>query len=139
MPIVRITGIGWVNWKNEGRYEEYTEFVRELLQFRKEHPILFSEKPFQMSDYRRTGYPDLSYHSSEAWIGDVKGNARAVGMMYSESYAGKENAEETFLYIGYNFYMGLQVFALPKLQRESTGIRLWILRRRVLFLKNRVF
>ena len=51
--------IGWVNWKNEGRYEEYTEFVRELLQFRKEHPILFSEKPFQMSDYKRTGYPDL--------------------------------------------------------------------------------
>ena len=109
--------IGWVNWKNEGRYEEYTEFVRELLQFRKEHPILFSEKPFQMSDYKRTGYPDLSYHSSEAWIGDVKGNARAVGMMYSESYAGKENAEETFLYIGYNFYMGLQVFALPKLPK----------------------
>ncbi len=64
-----------------------------------------------MSDYKRTGYPDLSYHSSEAWISDVKGNARAVGMMYSESYAGEEDAEETFLYIGYNFYMGLQVFA----------------------------
>lgn len=109
--------IGWVNWKNEGRYEEYTEFVRELLQFRKEHPILFSEKPFQMSDYKRTGYPDLSYHSSEAWISDVKGNARAVGVMYSESYAKEEDTEETFLYIGYNFYMGLQVFALPKLPK----------------------
>lgn len=109
--------IGWVNWKNEGRYEEYTEFVRELLQFRKKHPILFSEKPFQMSDYKRTGYPDLSYHSSEAWISDVKGNARAVGVMYSESYAKEEDTEETFLYIGYNFYMGLQVFALPKLPK----------------------
>ena len=39
--------IGWVNWKNEGRYEEYTEFVRELLQFRKEHPILFRKNRFR--------------------------------------------------------------------------------------------
>ena len=34
-----------------------------------------------------------------------------------EDTAGEEDAEETFLYIGYNFYMGLQVFALPKLPK----------------------
>lgn len=44
----------------------------------------------------------------------MKGNARAVGVMYSESYAKEEDTEETFLYIGYNFYMGLQVFAASK-------------------------
>lgn len=108
--------IGWVNWKNESYYGEYREFVKQLLAFRREHPILTMEKTFRMTDYKRIGYPDLSYHGAEAWIGGLNGSSRSVGVMYCEAYAGEET-EDTFLYIGYNFYMGVQVFALPKLPK----------------------
>ena len=72
-----------------------------------------------MTDYKRTGYPDLSYHGAEAWIGGINGASRSLGVMYSEVYAKDEDTDEkeTFLYIGYNFYMGMQNFALPKLPK----------------------
>ncbi len=108
--------VGWVNWKNENYYGEYREFIRQLLAFRKKHPILTKEEPLRMTDYRQIGYPDLSYHGAEAWIGSLSGSSRSVGVMYCEAYA-EEEAEETFLYVGYNFYMGVQVFALPKLPK----------------------
>ena len=111
--------IGWVNWKNEQHFEEHRIFLKKLLRFRKEHPILTKEEPFRMTDYRRIGYPDLSYHGAEAWIGGLSGSLRSVGVMYCEAYAQEKDSEKegTFLYIGYNFYMGVQVFALPKLPK----------------------
>lgn len=111
--------VGWVNWKSENKNPGYLEFVRAMFAFRKEHPILSMENTFRMTDYKRTGYPDLSYHGAEAWIGGINGASRSLGVMYSEVYAKDEDtdAKETFLYIGYNFYMGVQVFALPKLPK----------------------
>lgn len=112
--------IGWVNWNNEKHYAPFREFVKRLLAFRKAHPALRQERPFQMKDYRRYGFPDLSYHGEEAWIGAPNAGTRAIGLMYCEKYASAgdaQEAEDTFLYIGYNFYMGAQVFALPKLPK----------------------
>ncbi len=111
--------IGWVNWRKGKEQENLRAFVKEMISFRKNHPILSSKEPFQMSDYKKLGYPDLSYHGAEAWISDIRGTTRAVGMMYTENYAQDEPPKEadTFLYIGYNFYMGMQNFALPKLPK----------------------
>lgn len=111
--------VGWVNWKNESKNPQFLKFVKAMFAFRKEHPILSAETVFRMTDYKRVGYPELSYHGAEAWIGKVEGAARSFGVMYSEIYADdhKEEKQETFLYIGYNFCMGVQVFALPKLPK----------------------
>ena len=122
---------GWVNWRNETIYRQQQNFVRELIAFRKAHPILAKAQQYAMSDYRQLGYPDLSYHGSDAWLRGINGNARSIGMMYYEAYADDKTIEENvalvhngepakaeFIYIGYNFYMGLQVFALPKLPKN---------------------
>lgn len=111
---------GWVNWKNSGPYSDYTQFIREMIAFRKEHPVLSMNEAIRMCDYQQIGYPDLSYHGAEAWIRGISASSRSIGMMYCEAYAqdeGEEKKEDTFLYIGYNFYMGLQIFALPKLPK----------------------
>lgn len=111
--------VGWINWKNGKFQKQLSGFVKEMIAFRKKHPILSMEEPMKKSDYKKIGYPDLSYHGEKAWLPDMNGSARAIGMMYSESYVKKEDLEEedTFIYIGYNFYMEMQTFALPKLPR----------------------
>ena len=64
-----------------------------------------------MSDYEGHGMPDLSYHSTRAWSGEVYSSMQSVGVMYAGAYGG----EEQDLYIGWNFAQGESVLALPKM------------------------
>ena len=86
-------------------------FVKELIGFRRAHPILHTEDALRQMDYISCGYPDLSYHSENAWYGGFEYNSRHLGMMYCEKYTGTDE----FLYIAYNFHPFDQEFALPKL------------------------
>ncbi len=106
---------GWVNWSSLKRCAPYAQFVRQMIAFRRQHPILSSGVPMQMCDYASKGYPDLSYHGENAWIlSNVYPDA--VGLLYYGAYALREDGtEDDFIYIGLNFYMEPQCLALPKL------------------------
>ncbi|MCD8338257.1 MAG: hypothetical protein LUD18_13515 [Lachnospiraceae bacterium] len=101
----------WLDWSRSKINRELTEYVRELIAFRKKHPMLHQKSQPQCADYRSTGYPDLSYHSERAWYGDVRHSSLHMGCMYSGRYAG----EQSFLYIAWNFHWEEQQFALPLL------------------------
>lgn len=107
---------GWVNWSSLKRNTAYTQFVRRMIAFRAEHPILSSGKPMQMCDYESKGYPDLSYHGESAWVTMKNRFPVAVGLLYCGRYAVREDGtEDDFIYIGLNFYIEQQSLALPKL------------------------
>lgn len=110
---------GWVNWSSIKRNQAYAQFVRQMIEFRRQHPILRSSQPMQMCDYKSKGYPDLSYHGESAWV--VKPNlySQAVGLLYYGAYAEDENGkEDDFIYIGLNFYIEPQHLALPRIPRN---------------------
>jgi glycogen operon protein len=46
---------GWINWKKMAKYSWLTDFVRQMIAFRREHPIISLDVPMQMNDYRRLG------------------------------------------------------------------------------------
>lgn len=103
---------GWVNWKNEKTRQRELAFLRQLVQFRMEHPIIGNEKPFQFSDYRGLGAPDVSFHGESAWVLEPAAGKLCVGMMYSGAYApGEERAED--VYVAYNFFSAVSGLALP--------------------------
>lgn len=104
--------IGWVNWKNERSYKTNISFLEKLISFRKNHPVITSEKPYKLCDYKSLGYPDLSYHGNSAWISDASLDKMCIGVMYCGDYS-TENTD--FVYIGYNFYSYRERLALPKL------------------------
>lgn len=114
--------VGWVNWKTPEKTAELTEYVRCLLQFRREHKILCNATPLRMTDYKSLGYPDLSYHCDKAWVAGFEPNRQSVGMMYCEAYHNED--EETFLYVAYNFHNGEQSLALPKLPKKVEWVRI---------------
>ena len=102
--------IGWVNWKQMEKNLDHFSYVRELLELRKTHPCIRSRVPMQMTDYRSYGMPDLSYHSAQAWSGEIYPSMQAVG----EAYCGAYGNEKEDIYIGWNFSQSGMALALPK-------------------------
>lgn len=107
---------GWVNWKKGSKYAWLTEFVRKMAAFRQAHPGIGADEPKKLSDFKRKGFPDLSYHGESAWVSEFRGEEQAVGMMYCGAYAEREDgSDDEYVYIGYNFRPGISRLALPKL------------------------
>ncbi len=130
--------IGWINWKNREQYEWLLTFVRQLAEFRREHPILSLDVPFRQSDYKRKGFPDLSYHGESAWMTSIPADKQAVGVMYCGDYARKEDGSpDEFVYVGYNFHSGQGSLALPKLPAKKKWHLVMNTAREVPFLEQR--
>lgn len=111
--------VGWVNWKLTAQNKEFFQFVKEMIGFRKAHPILHQKKALRMTDYKAYGYPDLSYHDERAWYTDMKSSSRNVGCMYCGKYAHrKDGTEDDFIYVAYNAYWENKSFALPRLPED---------------------
>ncbi len=108
--------IGWLNWKNEKTHQKELEFLRKVIAFRKEHPIIASETPFQFSDYKSVGCPDLSYHGENAWVMEPAQNRMCMGIMYCGAYGTDESNHED-VYVAYNFLSAMTTLALPKLTK----------------------
>lgn len=109
---------GWVNFRLKQSQEKYREYVRKMIAFRKEHPILHPAKPMQMHDYKGKGYPDLSLHTDAAWMTGITSGNLAIGLMYCGDYAKRQDGTpDDMIYVAYNFHTGKQFLALPKLPK----------------------
>lgn len=106
---------GWVKWKHTLFSKELLEFTRFLLKLRKEHPVLRQEAECKVLDSMGCGYPDISYHGTEAWRPDMTYISRMVGIMLWGQYA--KPKEDASFYIAYNMHWEKHELALPKLQK----------------------
>lgn len=115
-PYCQDNEISWLNWKNLDSNKEIFEFVKELIAFRKTHRILHMAEPLRDMDYKSCGYPDVSYHSDNAWFASFENYNRHFGMMYCGKYAiDAEGREDDFIYVAYNLHWEKHKLALPTL------------------------
>lgn len=101
--------VGWVNWKQRERYADFFAYVKELLALRRDNPCIRADEPFEMTDPKGQGLPDLSYHGAQAWS-EVFPSMQGVGAAYGGAYAGAEQD----LYIAWDFSQNGLTLALPK-------------------------
>lgn len=106
--------VGWMNWKKSKATQKKLAFIRGLVKFRCQHPILSLENPFSFTDYKSLGMPDVSLHGEYAWISQVDYGKMSVGMLYCGAYSPSE--DDTDVYVAYNFYSYPTKLALPKLK-----------------------
>ena len=102
-----------MNWSQFAKYKEEREFIKRLVQFRKEYTLISKDVPFKFNDYRSMGAPDLSYHGENAWIAQLDPGRKSLGMLYCGAYA-KDGENKSDIYVGYNFYSEEVQLALPK-------------------------
>lgn len=105
--------IGWVKYSRKKADKCFLQFVKQLVAFRRAHPVFSMEKQPRNTDYQAKGVPDLSYHSERAWVVGTEPADRGVGMLYNGAYVKAET--EPYLYVIYNMYWGEASFALPTL------------------------
>ncbi|MBS6195273.1 MAG: Type II secretory pathway, pullulanase PulA and related glycosidase [Clostridiales bacterium] len=107
---------GWVDWSQSRKFAGFTGFVRNLIQFRSEHPILHMPYELCATDYKSLGWPELSYHSERAWFSNTESSSRHTGILYCGKYAEKEDGTaDDFIYVIYNMHWNQRKFALPDL------------------------
>ena len=92
------------------------EYTKNLIALRKSDLNKVLNREFSMLDRAHIGFPDLSYHSDEAWRADLATYNRHLGIMYSD-YDSKEEII-TLHYVAYNFYWKEITFSLPYLPQS---------------------
>ena len=113
-PYCQDNETGWCVEPKTKTSREFTDFLKNLLAFRKRHSILHQPKELMMFDYLSCKVPDVSYHSSECFKFDQKPDSRAFGVMYCGEYARQYTGKtEESVYITYNMHWEEVKFALP--------------------------
>lgn len=108
--------ISWLDWNLLKKNKEQFRFVKDLITFRKEHPMLHKEEMLTMTDRFGYGYPDISYHGKEAWKAELENYNRHLAVLYCGRYAKKKDkTDDEFIYLAYNMYWESIAFALPTL------------------------
>ena len=111
--------VNWINWKCDKAGEELLAFTKQLISFRKHHPILHTDKLMRAMDYASKGYPDISYHGEQAWYAQFENYNRHLGIMYCGLYEQKQDGlPDDFIYIAYNMHWITHEFALPILPKD---------------------
>ncbi len=115
-PYCQDNEVSWLNWKNLDSNRELVEFFKSLVAFRKAHKILHMEEPLKDMDYMACGYPDVSYHSDNAWFASFENYNRHFGIMYCGKYAkNADGSQDDFIYVAYNLHWEKHTLALPSL------------------------
>ena len=112
--------ISWLNWKMQKTNKELLEFVKHVIQFRKEHPVFHMPEEPKLMDYQAIGKPDVSYHGVNAWKPEFENFRRQIGIMYWGPYGRKEDGsqDDTF-FVAYNLHWEPHEFALPHLPKNQ--------------------
>lgn len=117
-PYCQDNKITWLNWQDREKNAELLNFWKQMIAFRKAHPILHPEEELRILDTLSCGYPDLSYHGQNAWRPQTESYNRHVGIMYCGKYAKTpQGGEDSFLYVAMNMHWEPQKLAFPKLPK----------------------
>lgn len=117
-PYCQDNATAWLDWRDLQKHQELYGFWKELVQFRRAHPILRREQEAKLMDYMSCGYPDLSYHGKNAWRAQTESYNRHIGILYCGKYALKpDGTEDDCLYLALNMHWESHELALPKLPK----------------------
>ncbi len=106
-PYCQDNKISWLDWSQLGKYSDVHEFFKQMIAFRKRHPVLM-----RMSQGTPENYPAISFHGTNAWQFDHSPENRVIGVMFT----GKtQDGRDDFVYIGVNSHWDSHEVWLPAL------------------------
>ncbi|HCL03683.1 MAG TPA: hypothetical protein DHW61_14980 [Lachnoclostridium phytofermentans] len=112
--------IGWVSWSEKKKQNELFSFVKQLIKFRKVHPVLHNIRELSGIDILSCGCPDISYHGSKAWYPDISHSSRTLGVLLHGAFALKDKTtSDASCYIAMNAHWEEHSFALPSFHTTS--------------------
>lgn len=100
--------ISWLDWSRLEEFKEIHDFVRHMIQFRKEHPILR-----KMTKPSSCQLPEISVHNGTPFNASTDYKTKLIGIMYAGR--NEEDTEEDIVFYCMNAYWEPLVMQLPVL------------------------
>ena len=106
--------ITWLNWNQLKTNEAMFDFIKQMIDLRKTHPILHRGEEFRLMDYISCGLPDLSFHGTKSWYPDYSNYSRVLGVLLCGKYVkvSRTDYDESF-YFAYNMHWENHTFDIP--------------------------
>jgi glycogen operon protein len=103
--------LNWLNWELQESNGELLRYARNIIAFRKTHKVLRTREHLHNND-RGSGYPDISWHGTQAWNADWSGTSRVIAYMLNTHHV-RDDAQTPFIYVALNSYWGALDLELP--------------------------
>lgn len=100
--------ISWLDWSRLEKFKEIHDFVRHMIQFRKEHPILR-----KMTKPSSCQFPEISVHNGTPFNASTDYKTKLIGIMYAGR--NEEDTEDDIVFYCMNAYWEPIVMQLPVL------------------------
>lgn len=100
--------ISWLDWSRLEEFKEIHDFVRHMIQFRKEHPILR-----KMTKPSSCQFPEISVHNGTLFNASTDYKTKLIGIMYAGR--NEEDTEDDIVFYCMNAYWEPLVMQLPVL------------------------
>lgn len=100
--------ISWLDWSRLEKFKEIHDFVRHMIQFRKEHPILR-----KMTKPSSCQFPEISVHNGTPFNASTDYKTKLIGIMYAGR--NEEDTEDDIVFYCMNAYWEPFVMQLPVL------------------------
>lgn len=110
----------WLNWNQWKKDHTLHDYVKGLIELRKNYLFLTKGKKYTGRDSDNCGVPDISYHGDNAWVPPIHNKSRKLGVYYHNE---KEAIEDCL--IAYNMDEKEQNFALPNIKGGKKWCRVF--------------
>lgn len=104
--------ISWLDWSRLEEFKEIHDFVRHMIQFRKEHPILR-----KMTKPSSCQFPEISVYNGTPFNASTDYKTKLIGIMYAGR--NEEDTEDDIVFYCMNAYWEPLVMQLPVLPNRK--------------------
>lgn len=106
--------ISWVDWAFLERHKDLFRFTKEMIAFRKRHPILSRDSFFKGISHNDCQEPDVVWHGKTMNSPDWSVNSHIIACILNGGYAKDDNKKrDTDIYIAFNASKEGAYFEIP--------------------------
>jgi isoamylase len=107
--------LNWLNWEQFEENADIYEFFQRMIAFRNAHPVLRRRVHFSHRDIVQSGYPDISWHSTQAWQTNWLAGNRTLAFMLCGRHSWDDRQPDDYIYVAANMDRRAHRFELPML------------------------
>jgi isoamylase len=106
--------LNWFDWSQTEENGDMLRFVRGIVGFRMDHPVLRHHEHFHNRDVVGSGYPDISWHGTRAWYADWSDASRVLAFLLCGKHAKGGRSQDDYIYVAINNYWDALDFEIPR-------------------------
>ncbi|HOW43444.1 MAG TPA: glycogen debranching protein GlgX [Candidatus Omnitrophota bacterium] len=107
--------ISWIDWSLLDKNKELFNFFKNMIAFRRAHPVLRNRGHFQNRDYMGSGFADITWHGQKAWNVDWSEESRCLAFMLCGMHAKGGTVDDNSVYVAMNMHWEMHGFEMPQL------------------------